>query len=299
MTTILTEGLTKSYGSRHAIEDVNLEISAGSLFGFLGPNGAGKTTTIRILMGLLRPSAGRAEVMGMNTWTDSHRIKADVGYISGDLRLYPWMTARNGLRVIGRVRQRNISRRGMELVERFELDPDVPTRKMSRGMRQKLGLVLALAHDPRLIIFDEPTTALDPPMQQVLYDLLQESATNGATVFFSSHTLSEVETLCDRVAILRDGAIVANERLETLRGQAKRVVTLTFNSDVGSRNTLVPEFLDVVERAEGRWRCILNGPVMDFVRWSGTVPLEDLVVSPPDLDELFRHYYHQESEDIS
>ena len=288
---ILIEGMSKSYGTRRAVHDLSLQIGAGDIFGFLGPNGAGKTTTIRVLLGLLRAASGTAQAFGRDAWRESAAIKADAGYISGDLRLYPWMTARNALKIVGKTRGRDLMADGLALVERFRFSADVPVRRMSRGMRQKLGLVLCLAHSPRVLVLDEPTTALDPPMQQMLYDVLRERAREGTTVFFSSHTLSEVESLCERVAILREGRLVAEESLAGLRGRARRTVTLTWKDAAIAQSAAVPAFLSLERRDGARWECLLLGDVMEVVRWTALQPLSDMSIAPPDLETLFRRFY--------
>ncbi len=291
---ILVDRLSKSYGKRVAVSDLSLEIHQGEIFGFLGPNGAGKTTTIRVILGLLRATSGTVRVFGRDAWKDSATIKVDAGYISGDLRLYPWMTARNALAIVGKVRGRDLMPAGLAIAERFALSPDVAVQRMSRGMRQKLGLVLCLAHDPRVLVLDEPTTALDPPMQQALYDVLRERARDGATVFFSSHTLSEVESLCERVAILREGRLVAEESLQGLRHRARRTVTLTWSDAAQAQSAAVPTFLSLESRDGARWRCLLIGDVMDAVRWTAQQPLRDVSIAPPDLETLFRRFYDGE-----
>jgi ABC-2 type transport system ATP-binding protein len=290
---ISTEGLSKTYGGRGGIRELALNIHAGEIYGFLGPNGAGKTTTIRLLLGLLCPTAGTARVLGLDAWSQSPAIKAQTGYISGDLRLYPWMTARSALRVVGAVRGMKLETQGMPLVERFKLAPEIPVHRMSRGMRQKLGLVLALAHNPRLLVLDEPTTALDPPMQQTLYDVLHERAREGATVFFSSHTLGEVEALCERVGVVRDGRMISEQTLAEMREGARRAVDLVWNTVAASDSTPVPPFLTLDRREAMRWRCTLAGDVTELVRWSASQPLSDISISPPDLDRLFRSFYDE------
>jgi ABC-2 type transport system ATP-binding protein len=290
-TAIVTERLDKTYGGRGGIRGLGLQVRAGEIYGFLGPNGAGKTTTIRILLGLLRPTAGWARVLGRDAWRESPAIKAETGYIPGDLRLYAWMTARSALRSTGAVRGRDLLRPGMELVERFRLEPDVAVHRMSRGMRQKLGLVLALAHSPRLLVLDEPTTALDPPMQQTLYDVLHERAREGATVFFSSHTLGEVEALCERVGVVREGRLVSEQTLHEMRLGAGRSVDLVWANAAAAASTPAPPFLTLDRREALRWRCTLAGPVMELVRWCGEQPLVDVNISSPDLDRLFRAFY--------
>jgi ABC-2 type transport system ATP-binding protein len=161
-------------------------------------------------------------------------------------------------------------------------------------MRQKLGLVLALAHSPRVLILDEPTTALDPPMQHMLYDVLHERARDGATIFFSSHTLGEVEALCERVGVVRDGRLVAEQTLHEMRLGARRSVDLVWSTAAAAATTGVPPFLELDRREAMRWRCTLAGPVMDLVRWCGTQPLADVNISPPDLDRLFRTFYAED-----
>jgi len=288
---ITTERLSKHYGRRVGVDAVDLAIPEGDIFGFLGPNGAGKTTAIRLLLGFLKPTAGRAKIFGLDCWTESSRIKREVGYLPGDLRLYPWMTLGSALKVFGQIRGVDLSTAGGELAERFRLEGDLRVRKMSRGTRQKLGLVLALAHQPRLVILDEPTSGLDPLVQQELAECLRELASRGHTVFFSSHTLSDVEQLCDRIAMVREGRIVVDETLQTLRRRARRSVTLIFESNGSASRTDVPAFLEVQARSANQWRCELVGASRELVRWAATQPIEDLSVGPPDLESLFRKYY--------
>jgi len=292
MSIIVTENLTKRYGRRIGIDDLSLAIPQGSIFGFLGPNGAGKSTTIRLLLSLLRPTGGKARIFGRDCWRHGHVIKQDVGYVPGDLRLHSWMTARLAIEIFGRVRRRDLRRAGDDLLARFNLDPDVRVRSMSRGMRQKLGLILALVHQPSLLILDEPTSALDPLMQDELFTHLRERAKQGTTVFFSSHTLSEVDVLCNRVAIVRGGKLVANESLDDLRKRAGREVRLRWQ-EAAEREA--PSFLAVRERREREWRCSLTGPVPDLVKWAAAQPLEDIAIIPPDLETFFRQFYHEEN----
>ncbi len=291
MNVIVTDRLSKSYGPRRGIIDLSLSVREGEVFGFLGPNGAGKTTAIRVLLGFLRPNSGSAKVFGMDCVRQSAAIKRDVGYLSGDLRLYAWMNGRSALRVIGAVRRMDLTRSGAELAERFGLDLGVRVGRMSRGMRQKLGLILTFAHRPKLLILDEPSSALDPIMQQRLRDYLLERASAGCTVFFSSHTLSEVEDLCGRVAILREGRLVAGETLAELRRHVSRLVVVRWaNASDGDRAT-PPTFLEVQDRAPGVWRCLVDGPIRPLLAWAAAQPIDDLAIGEPDLETLFRAYY--------
>ena len=226
MAVIEINNLTKCYGTRRGIQNIGLSVKPGEIFGFLGPNGAGKSTTIRVLLGFLRATSGTARILGHDCWARSATVRQHVGYVPGDVRLYSWLTLHQALKFVGEVRNSDTLRHGTELAERFDLEPDLPVRKMSRGNRQKLALVLALAHRPQVAILDEPTSGLDPLMQNVLMEYMREMVNEGRTVFFSSHTLSEVETSCERVAIIRDGVIVACDELETLRRHAPRVVRI-------------------------------------------------------------------------
>jgi ABC-2 type transport system ATP-binding protein len=289
MSVVRVDGLSKRYGARVGVEAVSFEVPEGAIFGFLGPNGSGKTTTIRVLMGFLRPGSGRASIFGLDCWGQSHRIKADVGYLPGDLRLYPWLTCRDAVRLVGSVHRRDFTAAGQEFAEEFGLDPTVRVRAMSRGMRQKVGLLLALVHRPRLLLLDEPTASLDPLMQETVYRRLRMFVSSGGTVFLSSHTLSEVERLCPRVAILREGRVVVNDSLENLRAQARRVVTIHWKDSQAVPEP--PAFLTNVNRQDRPWRGELIGPSTELLRWAAGLPIEDLSIEQPDLSRLFQGFY--------
>ena len=296
MAVIRTEQLTRRYGSRRGIEALNLLVPEGSLFGFLGPNGAGKTTTIRVLLGFLRPTTGAATILDRDCWRDSPSIKADVGYLPGDLRLYPWMNGEAALAIFGAARRCDLKREGHHLSERFALDLAVKVRQMSRGMRQKLGLILAMAHRPELLILDEPSSSLDPLMQEALREHLQDLARQGHTIFFSSHSLDEIERLCDRVAIVRDGRLVADETLEALRRRAGHEVSIRF-ADANVAQQLQPPPILVVHRREGsHWEASLQGSVEELIRWLAPQAIGDLTIGRPDLESLFRRYYQEQAD---
>jgi ABC-2 type transport system ATP-binding protein len=297
MSVIATRALTKRYGRRVGVDGIELDVDAGTIFGFLGPNGAGKTTTIRLLLGFLRPSAGSAAIFGHDCWRHSARVKRDVGYLPGDLRLYPWLTGESAMRLSGWMRGRDLRDSGRTLGDRFRLDMHVRVRKMSRGMRQKLGLILALAHDPKLLVLDEPTSGLDPLMQDALADELRTRAANEVTVFFSSHTLSEVEQLCDRIAIVREGRIAADETLRDLRARARRAVTIEFRAGAKPQAAEAPEFLNVREESGAQWVCELTGAARELIEWAATQPIEDVTIGKPDLDRLFRDFYGNRESD--
>lgn len=289
-------GLTRSYGPRRGISDVTLEVPEGSLYGFLGPNGAGKTTAIRVLLGFLKPTGGEARALGLDCWRDSAQIKQDVGAIPGDLRLWPWLTGHSALALFGRVRGRDLRTQGRALAEELELDLSVRVRRMSRGMRQKLGLILALAHQPRLLVLDEPTTALDPLMQDRLRGILRRMAAKGHTVFFSSHTLSEVEDLCERVAIVKDGRIVADGTLESLRADTGYAVTWRVRE---GETVVLPTLagLSVEHKSPTSYAGTYVGPARELIVQLSTMPIEDVSITRMDLETLFRRFYDRAPDD--
>ena len=291
MSVIATQQLSKCYGLRRGVDDVDLRVGAGEIFGFLGPNGAGKSTTIRLLLGFLKASSGNATVFGQDCWSDSATIKQEVGYVAGDVRLYPWLTARKALQIVGEIRGRDILSDGLQLSDRFRMEPDLPVRRMSRGNRQKVALMMALAHRPKLVVLDEPTSGLDPLMQDTLADCLRELAAAGHTVFFSSHTLSEVESLCDRIAIVRDGQIVVNEQLSRLKARAPRTAVVTFESATVANSVTVPDFITIQSRSNKELQIQITGAAVELTHWAAAQPIIDLSVGPPNLEHLFRQYY--------
>ena len=224
--------LTKYYGSVKALDSINLDVARGEIFGFLGPNGAGKSTAIRVLLDLIRPSAGSARVFGYDSRANSIQIRALTGYVPGEVSLYEQLTGTGMLSLLESLSGSNASRRG-ELLDRLELDPRTRIAKFSRGMKQKLALIGALQTDPPLLVLDEPSTGLDPLIQQALHDYLGEAAARGVTIFFSSHVLSEVEELCDRVAFIREGRIVTTDRVAELRKRLVKPVSVQFADPVG------------------------------------------------------------------
>jgi ABC-2 type transport system ATP-binding protein len=289
MDAIRTHDLSKSYDAKLALAGVNLRVPAGSLFGFLGPNGAGKTTTIRILLGLLRASDGTAEVLGRDAWQQGPALRADVGYLPGDVRFHEHMTGRATLRFLDAVRGGRSGPEIERLARRLDLELDRRIRDYSRGMKQKLGLIQALMHRPRLIILDEPTTALDPLVRQTLYELLREAQGAGRTVLFSSHTLSEVAELCDRVAILRDGLLIEQDRIATLRERAVRHVEVRFRA--GTARPPAPAGLRCATREDERLSATWVGTVQPLLAWLATCAVEDVTIGAPNLEDLFLAYY--------
>jgi len=226
---IRAEGLTKFYGESRGVVDLGFDVEAGEVFGFLGPNGAGKTTTIRLMLDLIRPSVGRLEIFGLDVRKQSVAVRSRTGYLPGDLHLYERLTPREYLRYIAALRGLDGLGEGEALAERFELELERPIKALSKGNRQKVGLVQAFLHRPDLLLLDEPTAGLDPLVQQTFNELLREVVAEGRTVFLSSHILSEVQRLADRVAIIREGSLELLEAVETLRARAFVRVEATFS----------------------------------------------------------------------
>ena len=228
MSVICVDHLTRDYGGGKGVFDLVFSVEKGEAFGFLGPNGAGKTTTIRHLMGFLKAQQGQCRIDGLDCWRDSDKIQAQLGYVPGEISFFGDMTGAEYLRFMEGYRKLGASSRKKELLDWFELDPSGKIKKMSKGMKQKLGLVAAMMHDPEILIFDEPTSGLDPLMQNRFVELVLEEKARGATVFLSSHQFEEVERTCDRVAVLRRGRLAAIEPVERLRSARSRRYTFTF-----------------------------------------------------------------------
>jgi len=291
---ISTQGLTKHYGSVQALSGLTLDVRQGEIFGFLGPNGSGKSTTIRTLLGFLHATSGEASVLGMDVARESVEIRRLTGYLPGGIALYDSLTGEQVLDYLVDMQGREPYRRG-ELCQRLELSASVLKRKVrdySRGMRQKIGVVQALQHDPELAILDEPTEGLDPLMQQAFYRILDDLRREGRTVFFSSHVLSEVERLCDRVAIIRAGHLMAIHDVTELLARRRRRVTLRWRG-VAPDPTSLPGLEDA-EVDGNRMIGTLSGEVAGFVRAIASPNLEDLTIEPASLEEAFLEYYAAE-----
>ncbi len=294
MSAISVKGLTKHYGPVHALEDVSLEVRSGEIFGFLGPNGAGKSTLIRLLLGYLHPTAGRASVLGLDIVRDSVAIRARTGYLPGGIALDDGLTGVRLLDDLAALSGRPPVRRAA-ICERLELTDRVlrrPIRDYSRGMRQKVGIVQALQHDPELAILDEPSEGLDPLMQRAFYEVLEEVRASGRTVFFSSHVLSEVERVCDRVAIVRAGRLVATEDVGVLRAQRRRRVELRYDGPAPALSA-VPGIAELVV-GDGELSGSLIGDPRPFLAAIAGTAVTDLLVEPTRLEDAFLELYEGE-----
>jgi ABC-2 type transport system ATP-binding protein len=286
---IRTSGLGKRYGGVDVLRDLDLDIVPGEVFGYLGPNGAGKSTTIRLLLALARPSAGRAEVFGQDCQRDSAQVHRRLAYVPGEASLWPSLTGLETLHLLGRVHGRLDVVYRDELIERFRLDPSKKVRAYSKGNRQKVLLVAALMTRAELLIFDEPTSGLDPLMEQVFRQCVREAQAGGQTVFLSSHILSEVEALCDRVGILRDGRLVEVGALESMRHLATVSVEATFGA-APPDFAHVPGVVRVV--TDGRRAHIeVDGPIQPLIDALSGTGVRTLVSREASLEELFLSHY--------
>jgi ABC-2 type transport system ATP-binding protein len=288
---IQTEKLTKAYGEHRGIIDVDLEVNEGEVFGFLGPNGAGKTTTIRTLLDLIRPTSGKALVFGIESTVDPVAIHRRVGYIPGEFTLYDRLTGGQTIEYFANLRGGVDEAYQRSLVERFDIDPKRRYKELSKGNKQKIGLVIALQHRPELLILDEPTSGLDPLVQQSFYELVREARTEGRTVFLSSHILSEVERTADRVAIIREGVLVKVDSVEGLRDLAHHQVELRFSGRVPTAAfDHLPGVSDVVAQ-DHVLRMRVSGPITPVVRAAAQYELLDFVSREPTLEETFLAQY--------
>ncbi len=285
MSAIRTWGLAKRYGSSYALRPLDLEAHEGEVLGYLGPNGAGKTTTIRCLLGLARASAGRAEIFGIDAQARPAEAHRRLAYVPGEANLWPGLTGRETLHLLGRVQGRVDRRYRDELIERFRLDPTKRVRAYSKGNRQKVLLIAALSARADLLILDEPTTGLDPLMEQTFRECVTEAAANGQTVFLSSHILSEVEALSDRVAIIRAGELVEVGTLADLRHLSALSVDATFDSEPPDL-TRIPGVTAV--RVDGNHvRCQVVGSVEPLLAVLAASGVHQLLSREPSLEELF------------
>ena len=288
---IQTEKLTKSYGEHRGIIDVDLEVKPGEVFGFLGPNGAGKTTTIRTVLDLIRPTSGRALVFGIESSADPVAIHRRTGYIPGEFTLYDRLTGGQTIQYFANLRGGVDKAYQQSLIERFEIDPKRRFKELSKGNKQKIGLVIALQHQPELLILDEPTSGLDPLVQQSFYQLIREARHAGRTVFLSSHILSEVERTADRVAIIRDGRLVKVDSVEGLRDLAHHQVELRFSGPVPTAAFEQLPGVSEVSAVDHVLRMRVSGAITPVVRAAAQYELLDFVSREPTLEETFLAQY--------
>jgi len=286
---IRAEGLTKRYGATLALDALDLTVAPGEVYGYLGPNGAGKTTTIRLLLGLHRPSAGRAELFGLEAWGDPVRAHERVAYVAGEPFLWPVMTGAETLEFLGRLHgEVDVAYRD-QLIERFQLDTRKKVRALSKGNRQKVQLVAALATRADLLLLDEPTAGLDPLMELAFRESIGEAKERGQTVFLSSHILSEVEATCDRVGILRAGRLVDQGTLAELRHLSAQTIEVTFAGQAPQLDSLPG--VEVTSDGTDSLRFEVSGDVGPLIEKLAGHPVRSLTSHQPSLEEIFLHHY--------
>jgi len=284
--------LSKFYGKARGIEHINLEIAEGEIFGFIGPNGAGKSTTIRILMNMIFPTGGSARIMGMDVIRETKKIKSQVGYIPSDARAYSSMDVHEFLEYCIRFyKVANGEQRISDLSEMFELDLNRVISDLSMGNRKKVSIVQSLLHSPKLLILDEPTTGLDPLMQSVFFELLRSENKKGMTIFFSSHILSEVQMICKRVAIIKEGKIIQLEDIDNLRKKQLKKVTVEFNAQVNQETLRIPGIESKILALNNILSFMYSGNINDLVSYLAGKKIMNLMIEEPSLDEIFLHYY--------
>lgn len=283
--------LTKRYGSARGVEDLDFDVEAGAIFGFLGPNGAGKSTTIRTMLDFQRPTHGTVRLLGLDSRRDSVAVHRRTGYLPGELQLFPKLTGRDHVDAFTRARGSPRRTTAQELIERFGIELDRPVRELSKGNRQKVGLLLAFMHDPELLVLDEPTAGLDPLMQEEFQALLGEVADAGRTVFLSSHSLDEVQRVATSVALIRDGRLVVTDTIANLQQQAPVRISLGFAAPVDPDEFRhLPGVRDA--RADGtRLELSVVGSVDAVVKHAARHDTRQMTARPADLEDLFRRYY--------
>lgn len=289
MEAIQTQALTKFYGKARGIRELSLQVEQGEFFGFIGPNGAGKSTTIRCLLGLITPTSGSARVLGLDIGADRKEILARIGYLPSEAVFYRGMRVREVLKLSADLRGKNCTREAEALCERLQLDTGKKVEELSFGNRKKVGIVCALQHRPELLILDEPTSGLDPLMQREFFSILQERNREGATVFLSSHILSEIQRNCTRAAIIREGTLLACGSVEELARTNARRVTLR-----GSAEVQVLSGIRDCQQTEEGLSFLYSGDMQMLLNALAGGKVEDLTIAEPDLEEVFLHYYEKE-----
>lgn len=283
--------LSKFYGKFRALNGISLTVEDGEFFGFIGPNGAGKSTTIRILLGMLKASGGSARIFGADCWSEKVSVLKQVGYLPSESAFYQGMRVRDILKYSADLRRTDCKKTADELCERLQLDPVKKADELSFGNRKKVAIVCALQHDPRLLILDEPTGGLDPLMQREFFDIIEERSRKGATVFMSSHVLSEVQNHCDRAAIIKNGSIIACDKVDDLKRTSVKRVSLTGQIDTSS----LPPLKNVTAAAD-HMSFLYDGDLGRLLAVLSAGQVKDIEIHEPDLEEVFLHYYETEGE---
>ncbi len=290
MSIINLTDLTKMYGTSRGITDVNLQVVEGEIFGFIGPNGAGKSTTIRTMLNFIHPTKGEARIFGLNCFSESEKIKQSVGYLPSEVHYYDDMKIRDLLKYSSGFYKKDCSKRIKELCEALELNTDKKLEELSFGNKKKVGIVQALLHEPKLLILDEPTSGLDPLMQNRFFEILKEENKKGATIFFSSHILTEVQRMCDRVAIIKDGQILKVESIDNLRASNYKKVKIEFDKPDNEAFRGFPGVVNLISY-ENNVEFLYSGLIDNIVKKLYEYTVINLGIEEPQLEEVFMHYY--------
>ena len=290
-TAIKIIGLSKYYGKSRGIVDLNLEVSQGEILGYLGPNGAGKTTTMRILMDFIRASEGTAQIFGMDSHKDSLNIRRNIGYLSTSPVLYENLTGRQFLTYCMNIKGQDETTSFIELAERLNCDLDKKIDTLSHGNKQKIAIIRALAHKPQLVIMDEPTTGLDPFVQNEFESIIRGMAADGSTILFSSHVLSEVENICDRIAIIGNGKLIAVEDVSDLKSKQVRIFTVTFVENVDPKTFESIPAIKNIDVLNNQLSFEISGPIDNIIKAIAKYEVSDIKIHEPDLEEIFLSYY--------
>lgn len=293
MDIIKINNLTKDYGNKKGIFNVNISIKKGEVFGFLGPNGAGKTTTIRNLMGFIRPDSGTCSILGMDCFKESEKIKEKLGYLAGEIAFFDDLTGIKLLNFLADMKGIKDKRKMNELIERFELDPRGKVKKMSKGMKQKIGIISAFMSDAEVFILDEPTSGLDPLMQNRFVDLVLEEKKKGKTILMSSHIFEEIEKTCDRTAIIRNGKIVAIEDMDSLSKKRNKTYIISL-SDKNEVEKIKKDNFNIKNIDGLNVSIAVKNDISEFLKNVSKYKISDMNIKTESLEEIFLHYYGKE-----
>jgi ABC-2 type transport system ATP-binding protein len=287
---IKVERLTKRFTPEKGLFNVTFEVKKGEVFGYIGPNGAGKSTTIRHLMGFMKQDEGRASINGLDCWTKSSEVQELVGYLPGEIVFLEGMNGLDFLTLMQKMRKQNVTQKRDELIERLQLDVKTPIRKMSKGMKQKVGIIAAFMHEPDVLILDEPTSGLDPLMQRVFIDLILEEKQKNKTILMSSHSFQEIERTCDSAGIIKDGRLVALEDIHSLRSVQRRIFEVKVKNETDIES-IHQSRLQTLVMGKKTIHVTVQGNDQEFIQLLSRCEIEHVDTRPQDLEDIFMHYY--------